>query len=92
MSWLRDDPVVEAKRLLAVQRDERAKAQLELEAATHARDAAMALVDRHNAEIGEARQRARDASAEIDDLLGELHRLIPRPRGPLDPPVSPKET
>lgn len=85
MSWLHADPVVEIKRLLATQHGERAAAQIELEAAIHARDAAMAEVDTRNAEIGEARQRIRDASAEIDELLVELHHLIPRPRSPLEP-------
>lgn len=78
------DPVKEIDGLLDRLRAARHDAQLELAAGIADNVAALAAGEKAQRQIDAARQFIRDANAEIDQLLEERQRYVPKQRSPFD--------
>lgn len=79
-----DDPVTEIDAAIRFQRATRAEAQIELEAAVHRREVAMADVDAAQVDIAKARALIKARDVDIDKLLEERLRHVPYQRRPID--------
>lgn len=80
MDWRRADPVKELTGCIDRLRADRTAWQHQLEDSVEAEIRALGLLDAARAAQDTARGHVRGDSEEIDRLLDELDRLIPRPR------------